>query len=344
MPIPTTPYTGAQYLYDGFSGAGDAILRARLQQQQLAQQQAAEQQRLALGYYTADQANARDYYGLDLRSQEMADNRDSKMQARQDALDEKKREADARYDPSRVQPVPLTDGQGNPIPGYYGIPMTGQIFHPDTGGDAAPAPALGSDPTGTGNYFWDGRSLKPTNQGNKLPASAVPQIEAQVSQISTNNAQIQAIQNEMAQHQQEIAKGNNRYGFLYAFSRADRIKDLQQQQQELLQGNAQAQQTIDQIKSAVGGGVRAPAQAVPLNPPLPQGPGQAAPTLPLMAPAPTPAQASGGAPTADSIANPPTALPGAKVLDAQTAQQFLQQAGGDKDKARAMARAAGYSF
>jgi hypothetical protein len=51
-------------------------------------------------------------------------------------------------------------------------------------------------------------------------------------------------------------------------------------------------------------------------------------------------QPSGAQPTAPVA--PPQA--GAKPLDPATAQQFLQQAGGDKDKARDLARAAGYTF
>lgn len=45
---------------------------------------------------------------------------------------------------------------------------------------------------------------------------------------------------------------------------------------------------------------------------------------------------------------PPAQIPppqgGGKALDASTAKQFLQQAGGDKDKARALAKQAGYNF
>jgi hypothetical protein len=62
----------------------------------------------------------------------------------------------------------------------------------------------------------------------------------------------------------------------------------------------------------------------------------------------------GGAPAAPTFSVQPNgaqpAAPatapqaGAKPLDPATAQQFLKQAGGDKDKARELARAAGYTF
>jgi hypothetical protein len=71
----------------------------------------------------------------------------------------------------------------------------------------------------------------------------------------------------------------------------------------------------------------------------------------------SPADVQGGAsPTPAPTATPPAAVPAAaagaatgaeiapKRLDPVTAKQFLMQAGGDKDKARALAKAAGYVF
>jgi len=48
--------------------------------------------------------------------------------------------------------------------------------------------------------------------------------------------------------------------------------------------------------------------------------------------------------TPQTVDTSPDAQSNAKTLDAKTAQLFLQQAGGDKDKARALAQAAGYTF
>jgi len=71
--------------------------------------------------------------------------------------------------------------------------------------------------------------------------------------------------------------------------------------------------------------------------------GNVAGAAPIL-PAPAPAGTAPAAPAPAAPAPAPTAATPGKVLDAETAQRLLNEAGGDKEKARAAALALGYSF
>lgn len=370
------PYTGASLIAQGYQSAANSINQAREMQMraQIAQQQQAmEQKRVDLGYYTNDQTNARDYYGYDLKAQEMADNVAARREWAAARTQEKADETKDKYDPNRYQAVPINGADGNPLPNMFVMPMTGQVLDMNKQ-PTTPPPAMGADPTGTGNFFYDGKSLHQIAQPTHLPTTAAAAIDAHLSTISQNQQEMATNTAQIAAHQAALAKGDTWTGLFS--DRQKQIDVLNAKNKALAMQNGLAQDDISNIKTTYRGTqpaapgaagtpppngipnlpgnptppVQAPAPAgpPPLVPPLPQGPGQGgAPGTPnpLWPSAP---------PTAAGIANPPTSLtpdPGAgaaagapKPLDPGTAQQILQQAGGDKNKARAMARQMGYTF
>jgi hypothetical protein len=181
---------------------------------------------------------------------------------------------------------------------------------------------------------------------NDRPAKPMDAADAATLQAATT--QLQQLNSEIAEHQNQIAQGDHRYGFLNIHNRADRVSELMAQKQGLetkIKAMSGATPTPSSKSSS-------PAPAKPgakaVEPPLPAGgagglnltdtpapkidapPGQPTPTPGYRIPVPTPRPVTS--------ANPKTPL-----TDAQ-ARDIMQQAGGDPAKARELARAAGFEF
>jgi len=195
----------------------------------------------------------------------------------------------------------------------------GMIYLPQSkhGGSYVPMPdkpqpgiPIGSDPTGTGNFYYDGKKLEQVHGGTTLPPSAAASIET----ILQRN---KGIDDTIGQYQQEISNGNN-YPGLDWFSKVTGGKSYQDQITELTAQKARNLEQIDTIRKQLAPGkptvptvapapgtkpVQAP--ALPTNPgggvnlnlmpnaggtPLPT-PNDVAPT-----PAPAPVQAAPAAP------------------------------------------------
>jgi hypothetical protein len=183
--------------------------------------------------------------------------------------------------------------------GYAYLPQSAR------GGSAVPIkgdatePPLGSDPTQSGQFFYDGSRLRQV----KTPAPARPAIP--LYNDDPRAKRIAEIDKEIANYQVELAKGNLYKGVDAiakldkedSFSFVNRIKKLSAERETLA--------------AALGSAPASPAAADPAAP-------------------------------APAAARP--AAPAARPLDKGTAAQFLQQAGGDRAKARELARQAGYTF
>lgn len=104
---------------------------------------------------------------------------------------------------------------------YYYSPRTGQVISPQ---DMQQTPALGEDPTGTGDYYWTGSRLA-QKRGERLSQSDRTRLEM-------SNNRIAEYDKEIAEMEGEIAKGDKRYGFLNTQSRESRIEELQQLKME----------------------------------------------------------------------------------------------------------------
>lgn len=173
------PYApGVQYnaapLYEGLASAGKSIADARQQdaQRQWLMQQLQMQQ--AYGYGIHADELAKDYYSLNQSAQERKASLDAQYGMHADTLakdyysiDQQNQRADAANEPFAPPSAAIDQAAQH---GYYYAPQSrhGGTYLPEKD-LSAPAPALGSDPTGTGQFFYNGKVLEQTRQpGGKM--------------------------------------------------------------------------------------------------------------------------------------------------------------------------------
>lgn len=187
-----------------------------------------------------------------------------------------------------------------------------------------PSTPMGTDPTGTGNFYYNGKTLEQVHGSTTLPPSAAANIE-------TILAKNKAIDDTIASHQSEISNGNQYPGLdlwgklTGSKSYSDQITDLTAQKARNLDQIDTIRKTLVPPKPTVptgntpagagGGAAPAPVQ----TPALPAGGGGV--NLSLM---PT----AGGAPLPIPAATPTPTAPAGQPGAGAPAQATTPQAGG----------------
>lgn len=279
------PYP-AQAISQGFSTLSQSLMeqqRRQQQQQQFDAQMGEAQARRALEEYALGVKGGQ--FDRELAETMRWHDMQNELQMSQ---------TQAQLDPRRIQPVPLPG-----MPGYFGIPLTGQILQPraETG-----TPEVQTDPSG--QFYYDGARWKPVpSAGAKLPTAAVQQVMGELELVKMRDAEAQALDAKIAEHNAALAKGDEHFGFLNMSSRQEEVKKLVARKQALQKENAAALQAIERMKKAVGGAgeetPRKPAAAKPAA----ASPRKAAPS-PVVEP-PLPALEDTGLPEPEETAAAP---------------------------------------